>query len=225
MTHQLAQMQADPAVARVVEDTYALSPARDEEPDVRNRSWPSEADLRGVAHDRGLGMWLAPFAMAGVNTRVVRRSNALLDWDYGRQFRYREAMGFRGVTAPAKAAGVVGALAAFMGAMAFPPTRAVAERLLPDPGNGPSEETRRNGFFRVEIHTTTPSGARFVCHVAAKGDPGYQATSVMLGEAALALALDELPAAGGVLTPATGIGMPLVDRLRAQQFTFSTERR
>ena len=37
----------------------------------------------------------------------------------------------------------------------------------------------------------------------------------MLGEAGLALALDDLPPAAGVLTPATGIGAGLADRLRA----------
>jgi short subunit dehydrogenase-like uncharacterized protein len=136
-------------------------------------------------------------------------------------------MGFSGPTAPVKAAAVVGGLAAFMGAMALPPTRSLVDRVLPDPGEGPSEQTRENGYFAIEIWTRTPSGARFVCTVKAKGDPGYQATSVMLGEAALALALDgdRLPPHAGVLTPATGIGMPLVERLRAQRFTFEAERR
>ncbi|MBW3576032.1 MAG: enoyl-ACP reductase, partial [Actinobacteria bacterium] len=51
---------------------------------------------------------------------------------------------------------------------------------------------------------------------------GYAATAVMLGEAALCLALDEdrLPPRAGVLTPATGIGTPLVDRLRAAGHTY-----
>ena len=61
----------------------------------------------------------------------------------------------------------------------------------------------------------------------AQGDPGYAATSVMFAESALALALDgdRLPPRAGVLTPATAIGMPLVDRLRAQRFTFDATRR
>ena len=81
----------------------------------------------------------------------------------------------------------------------------------------------RKGFFKFEIHARTPSGERWVSHVAAKGDPGYGATSVMLGESALSLAFDgdRLPGRAGVLTPATGIGTALADRLRAAGQTFA----
>ena len=227
MKGQLAEVAGNRDAARLVVDPYALSPDRDREPDKVNASWAPESDLRSVRRDPDLGMWLAPFVMEAANSRVVRRSNALQDWDYGKQFRYHEAMGFSGPTAPAKAAAVMGGLAAFMGAMALPPTRALVDRVLPDPGEGPSEKARENGFFAIEIWTRTAAGARFVCKVAAKGDPGYKATAVMLGESALALALDgdALPPRAGVLTPATGIGMPLVERLRAQQFTFDAARR
>jgi short subunit dehydrogenase-like uncharacterized protein len=85
--------------------------------------------------------------------------------------------------------------------------------VLPSPGEGPSEEARRNGSFLIEIHTRTSGGRRYVARVAAKGDPGYQATAVMLGESALCLAHDEvrLPARAGVLTPATAMGPALTD--------------
>ena len=63
---------------------------------------------------------------------------------------------------------------------------------------------------------------RYVASVTGKGDPGYAGTAVMFAEAALALAFDgeALPPAAGVLTPATGIGAPLIDRLRRHDFTF-----
>ena len=227
MKGMLAEIATDPAARRIVEDPYSLSPARDKEPDVANPGWVKESDFRKVVRDEDLGMWLAPFVMEAANARVVRRSNALQDWAYGQRFRYREVMGFRGPAAPAKAFGLTAGLAAFMGAMALPPTRALIDRVLPEPGEGPSEKTRENGFFRIEIDTRTSAGARFVCHVEAKGDPGYAATSVMLAESALALALDgdRLPPRAGVLTPATGIGMTLVERLRRQRFTFDARRR
>jgi len=227
MKVQLAAVADDPAAAKAVADPYALSPARDDEPDRTNAGWKPERDLRGVAHDADLDMWLAPFVMEASNARVVRRSNALMGWRYGHRFRYREVMGFRGPTGPAKAAAVTGGLGVFMGAMLLPPTRALVDRFLPDPGEGPSEQTREKGYFRIEIATRTATGARYTCRVAAQGDPGYKATSVMLGESALALARDgdRLPDRAGVLTPAAGIGMPLVERLRAQQFTFDADRR
>jgi len=226
MKGMLAEIAADPGARKLVADPYALSPARDKEPDVVNPGWRRESDLRSVAHDADLGMWLAPFVMEAANARVVRRSNALLDWGYGQRFRYREAMGFRGPTAAVKAVAVTGGLAAFAGAMMLGPTRGLVDRMLPEPGEGPSEKTRENGYFRVEIWTRTSTGARYSCRVEAKGDPGYAATAVMLGESALALALDgdRLPPRAGVLTPATGIGMTLVERLRAQAFTFEATR-
>jgi short subunit dehydrogenase-like uncharacterized protein len=98
----------------------------------------------------------------------------------------------------------------------------VLDRVLPSPGEGPSEKTQRNGRFAFEIHATTTTGAKYRAWVTGKGDPGYAATAVMLGESALSLACDEdrLPPAAGVLTPAAALGMPLVDRLRKRRFSF-----
>jgi short subunit dehydrogenase-like uncharacterized protein len=81
------------------------------------------------------------------------------------------------------------------------------------------------GHFRSDITAVTESGARYCGVVAATGDPGYKATAVMLGESALALALDgdRLPDRAGVLTPATGIGDPLIDRLRSAGFRIDAD--
>ena len=77
----------------------------------------------------------------------------------------------------------------------------------------------------MTIRTTTETGARYLATVAAQGDPGYAATTVMLGQSALCLALDgdRLPEAAGVLTPSTAMGRVLVDRLQARGFTLSVE--
>jgi short subunit dehydrogenase-like uncharacterized protein len=93
----------------------------------------------------------------------------------------------------------------------------VLDRVLPAPGSGPGEQARRTGFFKIDVHARTSSDRRSVCRVAAQGDPGYQATSVMLGESALCLLLDaaRLPERAGVLTPATAMGTVLAERLRA----------
>ena len=223
MRRTLAEVASDPEAARILEDPYALSPARQLEPDKAKPDWGSERDLRGVVHDADLGAWLAPFVMAPSNTRVVRRTNALLDWGYGRELRYREVMAFRGPAAPVAAAGLTAGLAGFVGLMSTGPTRSLLDRVLPKPGEGPSEKTRRNGRFRVEITARTDGGRRLRAVVAANGDPGYAATSVMFGQSALALAFDgdSLPQRAGVLTPATAIGRPLVDRLRTHGFTMT----
>jgi short subunit dehydrogenase-like uncharacterized protein len=221
MMGQQEEVRASAECRRVVQDPYALSPDRAAEPDLGG-----ERDLDWVRYDGDLRMWVGPFVMAGINTRVVRRSNALQGWAYGRRFRYREVTGFgASPAAPVLGAAVSAALKATEAGLAFGPSRAVLGRLLPAPGQGPSEKTRRMGLFRMQIHARTSAGARYLGTMEAPGDPGYAATSVMLGESALCLALDRdrLPDRAGVLTPVTAMGTTLADRLRSAGHTLATQ--
>jgi short subunit dehydrogenase-like uncharacterized protein len=223
ITGQLDEVRSDPALRRKAADPYALSPDRAAEPDLGR-----QRDLMKVRNDPDLGMWTGPFLMASINTRVVRRSNSLLDWAYGRRFRYQEVSGYGpGRTGFMRATTATSAMGALAAALAYPRTRRLlVGRVLPGPGQGPSEKTRRNGRFKLEIYTRTSAGRRYRATVAAQGDPGYQATAVMMGEAALALVVDRdrLPGRAGVLTPATALGTVLTDRLRAAGMTFESAR-
>jgi short subunit dehydrogenase-like uncharacterized protein len=201
----------------VLGDPFSLSPDRDAEPGTRQ---PPDADLPARLPD---GRWTAPFVMAPFNTRVVRRSNALQDWSYGRGLRYGEVMGAgRGPAGAVTAAGVAAGLLGAIAAMSFAPTRALLDRVLPAPGSGPGEEARRKGWFRSVLDAVAEDGRRYRATAAGPGDPGYAATAVMLGESALALALDgeRLPDRAGSLTPATAMGEVLVERLRAAGHTY-----
>jgi short subunit dehydrogenase-like uncharacterized protein len=209
----------DPAVRRILGDPYALYPT--DAP--RGEDGP---DQRGVRFDPDLGMWTGPFIMASVNTRVVRRSNALLGFRYGRDFHYSEATSTgRGPAGLARAAALAGGLGAFAGAMALGPTRKLIGKKLPVPGEGPSQETRERGYFVIRLvgkgeadgHPLELRG-----RVEGTQDPGYGETAKMLGEAALCLAVDgpELGAPGGVRTPASTMGMRLVERLRNAGMVF-----
>ncbi|MGD0066323.1 MAG: saccharopine dehydrogenase NADP-binding domain-containing protein [Streptosporangiaceae bacterium] len=220
MMDQQEEVRASTQRRRVVSDPYALSPDRAAEPDLGD-----ERDPGWARYDGSLRMWTGPFAMAGINTRVVRRSNALQGWAYGRRFRYREVTGFgAGPAAPLLAATVSAGMKAAGAGLAFGPSRAMLSQLLPAPGQGPGEKTRRTGYFRIQIHTRTSAGARYLATIEAQGDPGYAATSVMLGETALCLALDrnQLPDRAGVLTPATAMGAALAARLRSAGHTLAT---
>jgi short subunit dehydrogenase-like uncharacterized protein len=214
---QFEELGRDTTARRVVGDPYALSPDRDAEPDTRQ---PRDAGPPSRTPD---GRWTAPFVMAPFNTRVVRRSNALQDWAYGRGLRYGEVMGCGwGIPGAAAATAITAALAGFAAAMSLPPTRSLLDRVLPDPGSGPGEQTRARGWFRMEVDATTGSGRRYRATAAGQGDPGYAATAVMLGETVLGLALDgdRLPDRAGSLTPATALGPVLVERLRAAGHTY-----
>jgi len=217
MRAQVEAVQRDRTLRRLLTDPYVLSPQRDAEPDTRQ---PSDAGPPARTPD---GRWTAPFVMASFNTRIVRRSNALQDWSYGRGLRYGEVMGCgRGPMGAVAATTVTAGLAGALAAMTFPPTRALLDRVLPAPGSGPSETVREKGWFRMVVDAGTESGRSYRATVAGKGDPGYAATAVMLGESALALAVDgdRLPDRAGSLTPATALGDVLVERLRAAGHTY-----
>ena len=176
------------------------------------------------------GVWTTGFGMALYNTRIVRRSNALLDYAYGRRFRYAEHLSVgSSVLAPVLSAV---ASAANNGAVALGSRffrllpRRLVERIVPRPGTGPSEEARESGYYRAETYTTTTGGARYVATMSQQGDPGYKATSVMLGECGLALAFDrdKLSDLHGVLTPAAAMGDALLARFPAAGIELETAR-
>jgi len=217
MRGQLDAVRSSTALRSLAADPYALSPDRTREP-----TTPQPPDA-GPARRSADGTWTAPFIMAPFNTRIVRRSNALQGWAYGRSLQYGEVMG----VAPGPAGAVIAramalGLRAFTGAMAFPPTRRVLDRCLPAPGAGPSISTQRAGWFHSQVTARTEDGQRYQAIAAGPGDPGYAATAVMAGETALALALDgdRLPTAKGSLTPATALGNVLIQRLRAAGHTY-----
>lgn len=219
---QFDEMRASADSRRVVTDPYALSPDRSAEPALGD-----ERELSWARYDPALEQWIGPFLMAGFNTRIVRRSNALLGWTYGRRFRYREVTGFgAGRAGAARALTISAGVTAAMAGLALPPARTLLRPVLPKPGQGPGEKTRRTGFFRLRVHARTASGARYVTEVGASGDPGYAGTAVMLGESALCLARDRerLPDRAGVLTPATAMGETLADRLRAAGHTYQSHK-
>jgi short subunit dehydrogenase-like uncharacterized protein len=229
MMEVMATASADPEARRLMNDPYTLTTDRAGESDFGHQSDTPWRRGRDIAPELG-GVWTGAFAMGLPNARIVRRSNALLGWAYGRKFRYAENMSVgSSVAAPVAAAMGTAANAAILGLGSryfnkLP--RRVLERIAPKPGTGPSERARENGHYRVETYTTTTSGARYRATMAQRGDPAYKATSVLLGECGLALALDRdrLSDLRGVLTPAASMGDALLARLPAAGVTLKTER-
>jgi len=191
---------------------YALNPAGEQQ-------GPGGRDQARPMKDPDAESWTAPFVMAAVNTRIVRRSHALMGWPWGRRFRYSEStLTGPGAAGLARAAALTAALGAFMAAASLRPTRALMQRLLlPDPGEGPDEAAREAGGFEMQLIGRHPQAPRrrLEARVTGKRDPGYGATARMLGEAAMCLALEEarLPVGGGSWTPATAFGELLNERL------------
>jgi len=206
----LAEAQADPAVRRLLADPYALNP--------EGRRGPDGPDRLAPARDADFDAWTAPFVMGALNTRVVRRTNALLGDAYGAGFRYDEAiLTGPGPVGAARAAALTAALAAAMGAGAVAPLRDLLARLLPAPGEGPSRRKREAGYFDLRFFGENPAdrGKGLRARVTGDRDPGYGSTARMLGESAACLARDELAVGGGFWTPASAMGLPLLTRLQA----------
>ncbi len=218
----MEEASRDRATRRLLVNTRALDP----EPSARERTEP---DQRGVRFDRDIARWTAPFVMSVVNTRVVRRSNALLH--YGTSFRYDEAMSMpKGPKGLVAASAITAGLAGLVAVASVPVGRSLlAKTRLAQSGSGPSERAREQGYFEVlfvgeaaERDAKEGRRLRLEGRVAGRGDPGYGATARMLGESALCLLEDEraLPPRWGVLTPASAMGMTLVERLKKTDFTF-----
>ncbi|KAL3152250.1 hypothetical protein ABBQ32_001329 [Trebouxia sp. C0010 RCD-2024] len=180
-------------------------------------------------YNKDQGCWTCPFIMSSVNTRIVRRSAALQSSLYGENFKYNEAL---------KAGSFIGAafvsLATGLGAAAalVPPLRFLIRKVVPKPGQGPSKKVQEAGFWSATVSARSQAAAGeqpvlVKAHIADPArDPGYWSTSRMLLEAAICLAqqTEEAKLIGlqpsGVLTPASALGMLLVDRLRRAGFKF-----
>ncbi len=208
--------------ADIAANPFLLNPAGTEPDNVSKHT-----DVVLPRRDADFSAWLGPFFMAVANTRVVRRSAALLG--YGKDFSYQEYLRFgRGpVAALASTAVSAGSVFAQI-ALKSSAVVSLATKLAPPPGSGPSEESMNNGSFRCLWVGKSDSGRIVRGVVADKGDPGNRATTKMVCEAALALALqtEALPGGakgGGVLTPASGLGQVLVDRLRKAGMTLQVD--
>jgi short subunit dehydrogenase-like uncharacterized protein len=184
---------ADPAVRALLTDHFSLTPG------FRGPEQPEDTVPR---LDPALGVWLAPFLMATINTRNVHRSNYLQRHRYGADFVYDEMMVTgRGAQGEATAKAVAGSNAG------------LAKADGPKPGEGPSREEREAGSYELLFLGSTPSGTTYQAIVTGDRDPGYGSTSKMVAETALCLLDHATGTGGGMWTPGAVLGEKLTERL------------
>ena len=198
----MAAQQADPSIGAVLADPFALTPGF---------SGPAQPDGETTYEDKAAGSWVAPFMMAGINTKAVHRSNFLLGHPWGRDFQYDEMLMIPGPPDPnaPPAAGF-----SFGGGS------------MPKPGEGPSKDEREKGFFDQVVIAEFPDGRSVRVSVKGDMDPGYGSTSKMLGESAVCLVRDvpRSQTPGGCWTTASAMGDALIRRLQANAgVTFTVE--
>ncbi|MFZ2509713.1 MAG: saccharopine dehydrogenase NADP-binding domain-containing protein [Gordonia sp. (in: high G+C Gram-positive bacteria)] len=224
----LRQLADDPDARRHLADPYTLSPNRQAEPGLGDQ--PDIRWGRGIRIAPELERrWTGAFPMALMNTRIVRRTNALLGYEYGREFAYAEHILMNdSAVAPVMAALVTAGFSTMydLGTRYMNRVpRSLIERIAPPPGTGPGEDIRENSGYRLHTYTTTASGIRYRASMSQRGDPGYKATSALFGECGLALATarDQLSDLRGVLTPAAAMGDVLLSRLARAGATLEIE--
>ncbi|NCF72801.1 MAG: saccharopine dehydrogenase [Gammaproteobacteria bacterium] len=210
MLNLIKESRADRNIARILVHPYSLNPEGE-------REGPDRRDQKSVVYRDDAKAWTAPFVMAGVNTKIVRRSHALAGYPYGRDFRYDESlMTGSGFTGWLKGTTVLLGLGALVLFASFSPTRKLLQRfVLAKPGEGPSREMQQKGFYNLLQIGVLPDGTLLFGRITGDQDPGYGSTSKMLSECAVCLAKDDLETGGGVWTPAAVMARPLIERLRA----------
>ena len=165
-----------------------------------------------VGRDAATGWWVAP--MPTIDPLIVAESARLLP-RYGPDFRYSH--NWAG-DSPVALAGLLGGAGALVALAQVPAGRRLVTRLRPS-GSGPTDTQRQAAWFAVRF-LGEGGGVRTVTEVAG-GDPGYTETSKMIAEAALALALDDLPETAGQVTTASAVGPALRTRLQVAGITFT----
>ena len=149
-------------------------------------------------YDEELDTWVAPFFMAPINTKNIHRSNKLLNHIYGEDFKYNE-MWIQGSGEEGKAA------AEFISTM-----NPLGD--APEPGEGPSKESRENGNYDI-LFCADIDDQTIKASVSGDMDPGYGSTSKMITESAVCLVKDCKDLPGGIYTPAASMGEKLIKRL------------
>ena len=197
-----------------IRDPFLLNPKGS----YTNEQKKLSSDVSKISKEKDLNAWSGPFVMAGANTRVVRRSEALLtelQKSYGNNFTYQEhAFHTSWFKALLSTLGL-----GLLGLTLITPLRKIIRSFLRKPGEGPSLEVQENGWFECKYLVESEDGQKSLYRMFGKGDPGYKLTAQFASESALCLLneKDKLPGGqeyGGVLTTASGIGETLIFRLR-----------
>ena len=216
LSHVNEEAHKDKNIFKVLINPYGLNPVGEQE-------GLDKYDLRTIVYDKASKSWIGPFVMAAINTKIVRRSNALSGYAYGKDFRYNEAtLSGKGLKGRVKGFISVIPIGLMMSAKPGSLLKRIIDKILPKAGEGPNKKQRENGFYNLRFYITYEDGSKALAKVIGDMDPGYGSTSKMLSEAAICLAKDELSYLGGVLTPSTAMGDKLLSRLEKNAgLTFS----
>mgnify|MGYP001164299838 FL=1 len=206
MQNIIKEASINKEIRRNLTNPYGLNP-------IGEQSGMDKSDLRSVIYDSKIKTWVSPFLMAGINTKIVRRSNALSNYNYGKEFKYDEAVmagsGFKG-----RLNGIILSIPLiFLAAKPGSLFNKIFNFFSPKPGEGPNKKERESGYFNLRFFVFQEKSDTAIFKVTGDRDPGYGSTSKMLAESAICLAKDNLDNKFGVLTPSYAMGDHILNRL------------
>ena len=209
MNNIITEASKDSLIRKILTNPYGLNPEG-------QRSGPDKRDLNKVKYDEDSKSWIAPFMMAGINTKIVRRSNALSNYSYGKNFTYDESVmtgdGFKG-----RIKAIISVLPLiFLSAKPGSLLKRIFNYFTPKPGQGPNENERENGYYSMRFYIRYNDKSRALVRVTGDRDPGYGSTSKMLAESAICLSKDSLKDTYGIITPSIAMGDQILERLQAK---------
>ena len=207
LSRVLEEAQKDKMVYKVLTNPYALNP-------IDEQFGEDSSDLKNVIFDKASQSWIGPFIMASINTKIVRRSNFLSNYAYGKSFRYDESTIFgKGFFGRVKGVLSTIPIGLIMSAKHGSLFKKGLDVLFPIPGEGPTKKKMEKGFYNLRFYITLEDGSNAFAKVTGDMDPGYGSSSKMLAESAVCLAKDKLSDTSGVLTPSLAMGDSLLKRL------------
>jgi short subunit dehydrogenase-like uncharacterized protein len=211
----IEEVSTNENVRKILEDPYSLNP-----PEIRGEDTIDPTD---IVYIDALQTWACPFVMGPINTRVVRRSSALLHGS--NPYLYQERMGLGdGIGGWLLAQSIRFGLGSILVLGTIGITRNILKStIFPLSGEGPDPELRESGFFNISIlgfKNGISNKADIQVNITGKRDPGYGATSRMIGESAVALAKGEVQPIYGVITPAIALGLPFLEKLKKVDIEF-----
>ena len=215
---ELMKRAKDKSIRKILKNPFALYPNG-------IPPGPKQPNLKKIEWDDTIERWTGPFIMSSFNSAVVRRTNALLNFKYGQDFIYDEVSTYpiRPFSRIKAEMGRLG-LGLIIALLYFRFSRWILKNtVLPKPGEGPSQQSREKGFFKLEL-MGIQNEKRYKVTVSCKSDPGYSGTALMIAESAVCLAMDKdtLSQNYGILTPATAMGNILTKRLIKGGMKFET---
>ena len=187
----MATLKEKPELIKVLANPFSLS---------EGFEGPPQPDDSKVILDEKINMWVAPFVMAPINTKNIHRSNFLLNHMYGENFEYDEMM----IAGEGEDGKII--------ADAMTTANPMGGDNVPQPGEGPSRESREQGNYDV-LFVAESGDETMQARVTGDMDPGYGSTSKMIAESALCLVKDCDALPGGIYTPAPSMGENLISRL------------